>query len=201
MKALEIYRCQHSKWFTAKTSTSALPLPLGPPATAVGAPPELASTCPAMSKKENLQIERERERKSFSDKKAKKIETVWKNNKILKKATHCIPSIAESQASRRSCKHSCKHEWISAILRKHGTFTDLFTKLVAHLQMLTFDGTITACLTPWWSSSIGSNKLKGLLPTIDLWRTLQAKRTLDCACVLTGCLVSRLDSQGWDIWF
>ena len=54
MKALEVYRCQHSNWFTAKTSTSALPLPFGPPATAVGAPPELASTCPAMSRKDKL---------------------------------------------------------------------------------------------------------------------------------------------------
>lgn len=178
---------------TAKTSTSALPLPFGPPATAVGAPPELASTCPAMLRKDKLT------ERVFQTKKLKLCEKKsTKNNVAFHQSPKARPLVALANTPVNMSEYL---QYFGSMPR---TFTDLFTKLMAHLQMLTFDGiTITACLTqPWWSSSIGSNKLKGLLPTIDLtWRTLQAKRKLDCACVLTGCLVSRLHSQGWDVWF
>lgn len=114
---------------TAKTSTSALPLPFGPPATAVWAPPELASTCPAMSRKDKLT------ERVFQTKKLKLCE------KKIHKEQRCIPSITESQASRRSCKHSCKHEWISAILRKHAPNI--------HRSLYKVDGTF-GNVDIWW---------------------------------------------------
>lgn len=75
------------------------------------------------------------QRKFFRQKKLKLCE------KKIHKKQRCIPSITESQASRRSCKHSCKHEWISAILRKHAPNI--------HRSLYKVDGTF-ANVDIWW---------------------------------------------------